>query len=278
MKQLIERARTLSQSSLPLPFAVYSSVREQNLRNVPIIKPVLIAVLDGCKQLDLQRLSLCDSGQFLFLSNLRNVQMRNIPKRTEYFALLIEFEFSDFAALSDPAASHQRYFSGAIEPLLQHSLQQFVEWSAAAPAELWPGRRLELLRVLDHLGHHAVRAVVESPLLSQRLQRLISADVTADWSTETLCEHFALSESSLRRKLRAEGTTLQSLKDSARLGLGLHLIQTTMEPISRVAERCGYQSQSRFTDKFKQLYGLTPSELRRTRMDDLGEGLAVLAL
>jgi AraC-like DNA-binding protein len=35
-----------------------------------------------------------------------------------------------------------------------------------------------------------------------------------------------------------------------------------------VAERCGYQSQSRFTDKFKQFFGVTPTELRKTRMRD----------
>ncbi|WP_462154574.1 helix-turn-helix domain-containing protein [Pseudoalteromonas piscicida] len=56
-----------------------------------------------------------------------------------------------------------------------------------------------------------------------------------------------------------------------KLGHGLHLIQTSYEPIGLIAEKCGYSSSSRFTDRFKQLYGLTPSALRKTRMSDSGE-------
>jgi AraC-like DNA-binding protein len=75
-----------------------------------------------------------------------------------------------------------------------------------------------------------------------------------------------MSESTLRRKLKLEGTSVQEVKDQARLGLGLHLLQTTRQPISLVAEKCGYLSQSRFTDRFKKRFGLTPSELRKTKM------------
>jgi transcriptional regulator GlxA family with amidase domain len=61
---------------------------------------------------------------------------------------------------------------------------------------------------------------------------------------------------------------LQDIKDRARLSLGLHLLQTTVEPIGIVAEKCGYHSQSRFTERFKTHFGLTPSELRKTKMTD----------
>lgn len=37
----------------------------------------------------------------------------------------------------------------------------------------------------------------------------------------------------------------------------------------------GYQSQSRFGERFKRRFGLTPSALRRTRMNDPGESLTV---
>ena len=77
-----------------------------------------------------------------------------------------------------------------------------------------------------------------------------------------------MSESTLRRKLKAEGTSLQEIKDQSRLGLGLHLLQTTQDPITLIAEKCGYQSQSRFTNRFKGRFGLTPSELRKTKMED----------
>jgi AraC-like DNA-binding protein len=58
------------------------------------------------------------------------------------------------------------------------------------------------------------------------------------------------------------------LNGDKKLGLGLHLLQTTLHSIVLIAEKCGYQSQSRFTDRFKGRFGLTPSELRKTKMVD----------
>jgi AraC-like DNA-binding protein len=72
----------------------------------------------------------------------------------------------------------------------------------------------------------------------------------------------------LRRKLKLEGTSVQDIKDQARLGLALHLLQTSSNSIGMIADKCGYQSQSRFTERFKKRFGLTPSELRKTKMTD----------
>lgn len=69
----------------------------------------------------------------------------------------------------------------------------------------------------------------------------------------------------LRRKLQAEGTNLQALKDQIRLGRGLHLLQTSFLSVGEIAFVSGFQSQSRFSEKFKARFGLTPSELRLTR-------------
>jgi AraC-like DNA-binding protein len=83
---------------------------------------------------------------------------------------------------------------------------------------------------------------------------------------EYICQQLAMSESTLRRKLKSEGTTIQDIKDQVKLGLGLHLLQTTLDPIGIIAQKSGYYSQSKFTERFKRRFGLTPSELRKTRM------------
>jgi len=77
-----------------------------------------------------------------------------------------------------------------------------------------------------------------------------------------------MSESTLRRKLKAEGTSIQEIKDQTRMGFGLHLLQTTKKSISIIAQECGYQSQSRFTSRFKDRFGLTPTELRKTKLTE----------
>nr|WP_281358241.1 helix-turn-helix transcriptional regulator [Pseudoalteromonas caenipelagi] len=82
---------------------------------------------------------------------------------------------------------------------------------------------------------------------------------------QQICDSLAMSESTLRRKLKSEGTTVQTIKDRAKLGLGLHLLQSTDYTIGVISQICGYQSQSRFTERFKSRFGLTPTQLRNTK-------------
>jgi AraC-like DNA-binding protein len=267
-QSLILAAKELHETGGVLPFSVYSSVREQRIVNVPIIKPMLICVLDGSKKLGSQGEIDCPSGSFVVLSNHPSITMRNIPGDAEYLALIVEFEYEDFDCLPPRSGRSAPFVQGDTDAALQSTLKQFVEWSSFAPQVLWRGRRQEILQLIYHQGYEQVSAVFESPSLSHKVHGIIVADAAHDLHADELASRLAISESTLRRKLAAEGTTLQAIKDRARLGLGLHLVQTTFDPIGRVAEKCGYQSQSRFTDKFKQLFGVTPSELRKTRMRD----------
>ncbi|WP_215398323.1 helix-turn-helix transcriptional regulator [Rheinheimera oceanensis] len=268
MDKLIQAAKRTLQYPDSLPFSVYSSVKEQRLVNVPVIKPLLICVLDGCKKIGKDDEVSCPAGSFVFLSNSPKVDLRNIAADREYLALLIEFDYQDFASFGYRQHKTANYFHGPIPALLKNTLQQFVEWSAFAPAALWPLRRQEILQTMYHAGYQQVSAVIEPPSLSHKVYSLISADISNDHSVAALSTRLAMSESTLRRKLTAEGVSLQALKDRAKLGYGLHLVQTSLAPVGHIAEQCGYQSQSRFTDKFKQLFGITPTELRRTKMPD----------
>jgi AraC-like DNA-binding protein len=263
MDDLIAKARMMQEAGEALPFSIYSTVREQQLVNVPIIKPLLICVLDGRKRLGEIA---CPAGSFVILSNRPRIDMRNIPGDGEYRAILIEFDYDDFDCLPSRGMRTEPYVLGEICPTLRKTLQQFLEWAAFAPQAMWPIRRREILQLIYHLGHEQVRAIVEPPSLSHKLHSIVSANIATDLSAEALAGQLAMSESTLRRKLTAEGTSMQAIKDCARLSHALHLLQTSRDPIGRVAERCGYQSQSRFTDKFKQHFGLTPRELRKTRM------------
>ncbi len=102
--------------------------------------------------------------------------------------------------------------------------------------------------------------------IKNRLHDMFTNQKISKLTTENICEQLAMSESTLRRKLKLEGTSVQEIKDQARLGLALHLLQTSRHSIGVVADKCGYQSQSRFTERFKKRFGLTPSQLRKTKM------------
>jgi AraC-like DNA-binding protein len=268
MENLLITIKSTLNEKRELPFSVYTSFREQNLLNVPIAKPLLIIVLNGDKELGKNNQLVCQAGDFIFLSSSPAINMRNIPKNKEYFALLIEFDYQDFDGIQISASNNQDYCIGKVTPTLEECLKQFVESSLWAPAQLWTLRKREIIELLCHMGNKEILSMVDNPEIGHRLNEMFSAHDFQPLSIERICDQLAMSESTLRRKLKAEGTSLQEIKDQSRLGLGLHLLQTTHHSIALVAEKCGYQSQSRFTDRFKGRFGLTPSELRKTKMED----------
>jgi len=273
MIKLINTIKDSTGESCSLPFSVYSSIKEQHLLNVPVVKPLFIAVLDGDKALGKDGQIVCHAGDFIFLSDSPAINMRNIPKEKEYFALLIEFELADFSGIEiersvnrhEIKEANDNFSVGVISTELEKCLQQFVEWSLYAPKAMWSLRKKELLQLLCHMGHPEILAMAAPHKLAQKIHGILSEQPATDISITAICQQVAMSESTLRRKLAAEGTTVQEIKDQVKLGLGLHLLQTTNHGIAYIAEQCGYQSQSRFTSRFKERFGLTPSALRKTK-------------
>lgn len=270
MDKLINTIAQVVNEKRTLPFSVYSSFKEQQLLNVPIVKPLLIVVLKGDKQLGQDHQISCRSGDFIFLADSPALNMRNIPNKEAYLALLIEFDYQDYQGLQTTVANKKLYYIGKTSTQLVQSLQQFVEYSCWAPEQLCSLRKRELLMLLSHLGHGDILGMLGAAKLSHQLHDIFVQQSSEEISIDKLCSQLAMSESTLRRKLKVEGTSVQQIKDQARLGLGLHLCQTTSFAIGLIAEQCGYQSQSKFTERFKKRFGVTPSELRKTQMADQG--------
>lgn len=268
MANLLNTIRSTLNEKGEQPFTVYTSIKEQKLLNVPIAKPLLIVVLNGNKELGVDNELICQSGEFIFLSDSPAINMRNIPKDKEYFALLIEFDYQDFDGLQVNTSNKREHYIGKTTPTLEKCLQQFVEISQWAPKQLWSSRKREIISLLCHIGHSDILSLLASPQIKDRLHELLVEQGGHELTIEHICEQLAMSESTLRRKLKLEGTSVQEIKDRSRLGLALHLLQTTRHPIGVIADKCGYQSQSRFTERFKKRFGLTPSELRKTKMTE----------
>ncbi|MFT5705935.1 MAG: AraC-like DNA-binding protein [Oceanospirillaceae bacterium] len=268
MESLLSTIKNTLNEKRELPFSVYASIKEQKLLNVPIAKPLLIVVLNGDKELGKENELTCHRGDFIFLSDSPAINMRNIPKDKEYFALLIEFDYQDFNGLQVSTSNSKDYFIGKATPELERCLQQFVESALWAPPQVLSLRKREIIELLCYMGHREILSLIANPKTKDRLHEMYIKQGFHELTTQSICERLAMSESTLRRKLKSEGTSVQEIKDQARLGLGLHLLQTTRHSIGLIADKCGYQSQSRFTDRFKGRFGLTPSELRKTKMTD----------
>lgn len=268
MTNLLHSLRHANVSENNSAFTVYSSVKEQKLLNVPISKPMFIMVLSGQKYLGKNDKLKCLPGEFIFLSDSPSINMRNIPKDSEYLALLIEFDFNDFDGLQVNETHAREHYIGKSSPVLEALLQQFIDISVLAPPAIISSRKREIISLLCHLGHREILTLLASSQLKDKLHQMYISHINHELTVNQVCQQLGLSSSTLSRKLKREGTSLQNIKDNARLGLALHLLQTTQYSIGIIADKCGYQSQSRFTERFKMRFGLTPSELRKTKMTD----------
>jgi len=129
--------------------------------------------------------------------------------------------------------------------------------------------RHRIIEVLLLLAQRGVRFAGQSEVSwADRIRRLVAQRPHADWDVPTLAAAFHLSESTLRRRLDGSGTTLASLVRDVRLELALNLLQTTRLSIGEVAQRCGWQSHSRFSAAFQDRWGVSPSVVRAKLKDD----------
>ena len=71
-----------------------------------------------------------------------------------------------------------------------------------------------------------------------------------------------LTERTLRRKLMAEGTGFQTLKENMRRDLALHYLNQPSLPIARIAQQLGFSEASAFTRAFKNWTGASPKTYR----------------
>lgn len=263
MENLIKAVKATRFQSGNLPFAVYCSSKTQHLHNVPLVNPMLIVVLEGEKHIGNQGLT-CKSGDFIFLSNSSSIEIRNIPKENSYLALLIEFSQEDFVNFPINKPDTDTYLIGKTSVPIEKNLLQFIEWSRISPPELWHLRKRELLALLCHLGYEKILAIATPRSVSSSIHRILSSQNKIDISLDAICHQLALSESTLRRRLSEENTSLQAIKDQIKFGKALHLIQTSHHSIAQIALDCGYESASRFSHRFKTRFGITPSELRKS--------------
>ena len=129
------------------------------------------------------------------------------------------------------------------------------------PESIRVHRLLESLIWLKHYGVQLSAYEEESPL--SKVRRLVETDLSHPWRSSEVAEHFAMSESTLRRWLAKSGQGFAKLLQNTRLERGLHFLHSTDIPISEIALNCGFKTPSHFSDSFRKRFGIKPSEIRK---------------
>jgi AraC-like DNA-binding protein len=81
-------------------------------------------------------------------------------------------------------------------------------------------------------------------------------------SASSVARLFAISERTLRHRLRAEGSSLQQLLAETRFELARHLLQNTQLPVSKIAASLCYSDTAVFSRAFHGWTGISPRQWR----------------
>ncbi|MDV2079984.1 helix-turn-helix transcriptional regulator [Marinobacter xestospongiae] len=265
------------QPTLPPPVALFHCQQPQHIHNVPLHYPSLIFVLDGVKQLHLNgELQEAQAGEVIMLPP-GHIALANLPPANgRYLALTL--------ALPEPPP--------ATEPRVRCFSRQQARWTHPAPAPIWlmlqqwidghhqhslpenwhAGRSREIRDHLlasgnaDHLTRYHTSA-------QQQVLSLIYGDLSKPWRLADAARQLCCSDSTLQRQLARESTSFSALLEEARMVSALGMLQGSQQPIQLIAENVGYQSASRFAERFRDRFGLLPSTLRDThqRQDEVSE-------
>ena len=248
----------------------------QSLRDVPIHQPTAILVLGGRKTLQLGSRSLpVAPGELLLLPGGCNVEIGNHPEAAgrEYLALALTFShdavaqfrrsYGELPLATDP---QPQWSATAPEPVIA-AVNQWLKWCMQHPVDplIARHRQVEILLLLANAGIANNLLCYQSNVWSERVAQLLALNPGHDWSADEVCRRLGIGASTLRRRLNEEGGSFRKLLEESRMVAALALLQETFWPVGQVAAAVGYESHSRFSERFKQRFGISPTDIKKSR-------------
>ncbi|MEZ5703416.1 MAG: helix-turn-helix domain-containing protein [Burkholderiaceae bacterium] len=255
--------------------AVVVASARYRLRVLTVRDSLLVAVLRGTKTLvGAQRTLTAAAGQTMLVAAGTEWDVVNDPAgQSRYEALVLPFSgpLVEEATAHFPGGQNTEVNSAAVLTA-DDELLNAVRRTVPLPGQPLPTDRLmhhRCLEVLLLLGERGHRFAAPGALgWEARIRRLVAQRPHAQWTVDSLAGSFHMSASTLRRRLAESGATLAAIVREVRLEIALGLLQTTELPIGDIAQRCGWQSHSRFTATFQARWGVAPSVVKaRTQLE-----------
>lgn len=178
------------------------------------------------------------SGQYMDLREVNLVRnpCHSLDAYRELFDCEIRFNQQENSLVFD---------SSYLDAPMVHSEQALMDFVETAPYEL-------LLAPQD-----------KDDSITAKIRYLIGSDFTRPMpSFDEIIDRLHTSASTLRRKLKREGTTYQKIKDDARREAAMAYLKRSDLSVTTSAFLMGFDDPSAFTRSFKRWTGLAPSEYR----------------
>lgn len=163
-------------------------------------------------------------------------------------------------------------------------LQDSLRFISREAAELRPGGETVITRLADILVIQMIRAWIESVSEDQRgwlaalrdpqIGRALAAihrTPQRAWRVAELAHDAGMSRSAFSARFsQLVGDSVMRYLTRWRLQLARTYLRETRDPLARIAERIGYESEAAFCRAFKRMFSVPPGSVRHSRGDSSG--------
>jgi AraC-like DNA-binding protein len=212
-----------------------------------------------------------ESGPFLTVDYFLDDSPMGPPAFAEYFVAIL-LAFAMRVVPEDPVPTEIVFahadpcFGGA----LQARYGDKVRYGGGSVRFVFPKTRLQLSIVGSdpHLGRLIARTAAASMPSSEglrdRIRRFLSEKLDEGEPIDgtILPRAFGMSERSLRRRLRGEGTSSREIVNDVRHDGALRLLRNDRVSLDEVAFRLGFSGSSAFRRAFRRWTGRSPASYR----------------
>ncbi len=158
-----------------------------------------------------------------------------------------------------PPLAYRRFYGAPVHFAQPHAALHFAPSTLAIGLDAVDGtlRQLAIEYLAQHFGD---RAQTVSARVRHALQRTLDSGQVGKTQVASL---LGLHPRTLQRRLAAEGSGFEVLRETVRQETAMRYLSETQLPFSQIAELLGLPEQSVLSRNCRRWFGKTPSEIRR---------------
>lgn len=257
-----------SATSKAYTISYYRGQHRQCIRNVTLLAPSIIWVTKGSKRLfsfhDVVEL---DNKWLLLVGANETLAFENIPMDEQFFSMQFSFFVQPSESLleqSARAALDSRHYV-----LVNKPISETLKILSSLDLELFSDQTQEqwllvLYQQLAEQGYLHRLFANKSASFCQQVMHYLSENPDDEHSIERASDYFSMSRATLIRRLKLEHTRFRDVLVNVRMNHAIKLMQQGVDNQLELSLACGYQSQERFSQRFTQLFGLSPKQYLQT--------------
>ncbi|SMC20784.1 AraC-type DNA-binding protein [Andreprevotia lacus DSM 23236] len=269
------QAGHLAERSFSGGAALFRFHRQVRVQRTPYFIPCLVAVLAGEKRLVFRGAEhVCRAGDWIAVPAGSELGFTNVPDpQRGYFAALVicgssallqgfQQRYADVLPQQIDATPVFTPDDNCRKALHDYAAQIMLPSVSKLDHALIEHRWEALWLAMARQGVARELLLAEPGGWRERVTWIVAGDPAQDWRIDAVARQLNTSEATLRRRLVNEDTSFSDILNAARMDRALGMVMHGGAAIARIAEACGYQSPSRFTEAFRARFGLTPTALR----------------